>query len=469
MADMQVTKTGPTQATPGTNISYTITATNAGPSDATGVVLNDVTPPGLTLVSVSGDCLRGFPCPVEPTFVAGASRTFTLTYAVPSGYTTPNPIANTVTASSATTDPQDGNNTATATTSLGGPVTDLGITKTNGVTTVVPGQTVTYTITVTNAGPTDAVGAHVTDAFPAALTGVTWTCAGTGGGVCTPSGSGSISESVTVPVGGTVIFTVTGTVSAAAVGVLVNTATVTPPPGASDPSSANNTDSDTLTPQADLAITEDWPGASVVAGTNVVYTITVTNAGPSNAEGVVVSDATPAGLTFVSNAGDCVTAFPCALGTVAVAAPPRVITATFAVPLSYTTPDPVLNTASVTTTTTDPVSANNTSDRPDAAQSQRRRRVTKTAPDTVLVGDTVAIAITHSTTARARPPASRPTSARRLHLRPRVGRADAGVYDTGTGVWTVGALATRRPSGARRSQNHGDGDVSSLGDRRTSP
>ena len=314
-ADMQVTKSGPTQATPGTNITYTITATNAGPSDATGVVLNDVTPPGLTLVSVSGDCLRGFPCPVEPTFVAGASRTFTLTYAVPSGYTTPNPIANTVTASSATTDPQEGNNTATATTSLGGPVTDLGITKTNGVTTVVPGQTVTYTITVTNAGPTDAVGAHVTDVFPAVLTGVTWTCAGTGGGVCPPSGSGSINASVTVPVGGTVTFTATGTVSAAAVGVLVNTASVAPPPGASDPSSANNTDSDTLTPQADLAITKTGP-ASVVAGTNVVYTITVTNTGPSNAEGVVVTDVTPMGLNWVSNDGDCVTVFPCALGTV---------------------------------------------------------------------------------------------------------------------------------------------------------
>ena len=220
IADMQVTKTGPTQATPGTNISYTITATNAGPSDATGVVLNDVTPPGLTLVSVTGDCSRGFPCPVEPTFVAGAPpRTFTLTFAVPSGYTTPNPIANTVTVSSPTADPQDGNNTATATTSLGGPVTDLGIAKTNGVTTVVPGQTVTYTITVTNAGPTDAVGALVTDMFPAALTGVTWTCVGTGGGVCIPSGSGNINESVTVPVGGTVTFTATGTVSPAAVGV----------------------------------------------------------------------------------------------------------------------------------------------------------------------------------------------------------------------------------------------------------
>jgi uncharacterized repeat protein (TIGR01451 family) len=49
-----------------------------------------------------------------------------------------------------------------------------------------------------------------------------------------------------------------------------------------------------------------------VPGTNAVYTITVTNAGPSSADGVVVADAMPAGLLFVSNTGDCVTAFPCA-------------------------------------------------------------------------------------------------------------------------------------------------------------
>ena len=92
-----------------------------------------------------------------------------------------------------------------------------------------------------------------------------------------------------------------------------------------------------MTPQADLAITKTGP-ASVVAGTNVVYTITVTNAGPSNAEGVVVTDVTPTGLTFVSNTGDCATAFPCALGTVPAGAPPRTITATFAVPLTTRRP-----------------------------------------------------------------------------------------------------------------------------------
>ena len=457
IADMQVTKTGPTQATPGTNIIYTVTVTNAGPSDATGVVLNDVTPPGLTLVSVSGDCSRGFPCPVEPTFVAGAPpRTFTLTYAVPPGYTAPDPIANTATVSSLTADPQTGNNTATATTSIAGPVTDLGIAKTNGVTTVVPGQTVTYTITVTNAGPTDAVGAIVTDMFPAALTGVTWTCVGTGGGVCSPTGSGNINETVTVPVGGTVTFTATGTVSPAAVGVLVNTASVAPPPGASDPSSANNTDSDTLTPQADLSIAKTGP-ASVVAGTNVVYTITVTNAGPSNAESVVVDDATPAGLTFVSNTGDCMTAFPCALGTVP-AARPRTITATFAVPLSYTTPDPIVNTATVVDRRRlDPVPANNTATVQTPLNRNADVEVTKTAPDTVLVGDTVAIAITALNHGPGAATGVEVTDVLPAGFQLRVGVADAGRLRRRHGRVDRRRAGARRPGAAR---DHGDGDQS---------
>ena len=125
----------------------------------------------------------------------------------------------------------------------------------------------------------------------------------------------------------------------------------------------------------------------------MVYTITVTNAGPSNAESVVVADLTPAGLTWVSNTGDCMTAFPCALGTVR---PERRRDdyGDLRGPARYTTPDPIVNTATVSTATTDPVPANNTATVQTPLNRNADVEVTKSAPDTVLVGDTVAIAIT---------------------------------------------------------------------------
>ena len=148
----------------GTNIVYTITVTNAGPSDATGVTLTDPTPPGLTFVSNAGDCTTAFPCNLG-TLPPGATRTITATFAIPSGYTTPNPIANTATVSSPT--PPAVSTSATTNTPLAAPVTDLHITKTNGVDGVIAGRPTTYTITVTNPlGPSDAIGATVTDTFP---------------------------------------------------------------------------------------------------------------------------------------------------------------------------------------------------------------------------------------------------------------------------------------------------------------
>jgi uncharacterized repeat protein (TIGR01451 family) len=43
--------------------------------------------------------------------------------------------------------------------------------------------------------------------------------------------------------------------------------------------------------------------ASVLASSNLVYTISVTNFGPSSASGVVVTDSLPATVTFVSATG----------------------------------------------------------------------------------------------------------------------------------------------------------------------
>ena len=95
------------------------------------------------------------------------------------------------------------------------PQADLGVTKTDGQTTAVAGLPITYTIAVGNGGPDAANGATVTDTVPLAILGASWTCVGTGGGTCTASGSGDINDSVTLPVGATVTYTLTGTVDAA--------------------------------------------------------------------------------------------------------------------------------------------------------------------------------------------------------------------------------------------------------------
>src|SRR5699024_2831187 len=68
--------------------------------------------------------------------------------------------------------------------SVAAAVADLGITKTDGVATITPGGSVTYTITASNASAIGATGATVADTFPASLT-ATWTCVGAGGGTCT--------------------------------------------------------------------------------------------------------------------------------------------------------------------------------------------------------------------------------------------------------------------------------------------
>ena len=93
-------------------------------------------------------------------------------------------------------------------------------------------------------------------------------------------------------------------------------------------------------------------------GANLEYTIVVTNHGPSDAPNATVVDPTPAGLTFVSNAGACATAFPCDLGPIPVGQS-RTITATFLVPSGYSGPDPVVNTATVCGPAADPDLANN--------------------------------------------------------------------------------------------------------------
>jgi uncharacterized repeat protein (TIGR01451 family) len=239
-------------------------------------------------------------------------------------------------------------------------VADLAITKDDGRTAVSPGQAVTYTITATNNGPDAVSGATVVDVLPAMLASATWTCSASAGGSCTPSGSGNINDAaVNLPVGGSATYTLTAVVAAPATGTLSNTATVTAPNGFTDPTSNNTaTDVDTITPQADLALTKTDSPDPVSFGNTLSYTLTVTNNGPSAATNVTVTDAIPSGLEFVSASPGCGVSggvVTCALGSLSADASAS-FTLNFTVSLTSGVID---NLAQVSASESDPDTGNN--------------------------------------------------------------------------------------------------------------
>ena len=184
-------------------------------------------------------------------------------------------------------------------------VANLGITKTDGVASVVPGTSTTYTIVASNAGPNAVAGANVVDNPPAGLTFTSWTCVASVGSSCgNASGSGPINELVSLLNAGTATYTVIAAIAPGATGTITNTVTIIVPPTVVDPTPANNTasDTDTLTPVSALAVSKTDGSATYTPGGTATYTVVVTNAGPSNAINGTVSDPLPAGVTL---SGEC--------------------------------------------------------------------------------------------------------------------------------------------------------------------
>jgi uncharacterized repeat protein (TIGR01451 family) len=412
-ADLAITKTdGVTAATPGGSVTYTITASNAGPSNATGATVADTFPASLTCTwtcvgAGGGTCTASGSGNINGTvnLPSGGSVTYTASCNISAGATGSLSNTATVTAPGGVTDPAPGNNSATDVDALGASA-DLAITKTDGVTTATPGGSVTYTITASNAGPSDATGATVADTFPASLT-CTWTCVGSGGGTCTASGSGNLNDTVNLPNGGSVTYTASCSISAAATGTLSNTATVTAPGSVTDTTPGNNsaTDSDTLAPSADLSITKTDGVTTAMAGGSVTYTITASNAGPSNAPGATIADTFPASLACTwtcagAGGGTCTASGSGNINDTVNLPSGGSATYTAACSISAAATGTLSNTATVTAPAgvTDPTLGNNSATDSDTLTAAPGAIVsgTKTAAGTFTVGGTVTYTVTLS-------------------------------------------------------------------------
>ncbi len=165
VADLSVTKSDdPDPVFAGNDLTYTITVTNNGPNDATNVTLTDTLPTGVTFVSASPGCLFSPPNMVTcslGTIAAGDSRDVTIVVRP----NTPGVITDTVTVTAAEDDPDPDNNQDSEETEVLG-VADLSITKTDQTDPVVVGQDLSYTLVVTNNGPSLATNVVLTDTLP---------------------------------------------------------------------------------------------------------------------------------------------------------------------------------------------------------------------------------------------------------------------------------------------------------------
>ncbi|QUH23403.1 DUF11 domain-containing protein [Methanobacterium alkalithermotolerans] len=293
-ADLLVSKTAST-TTPsiGQIVQFVITVVNAGPDNATNVVVNDLLPAGLTFFA--GSTTKGTYNVVDGIWTIGdlnvleAAQLIIFAVVEPAMGTN---VTNTADISGDEYDPFLENNHSSVTLQL--PVSDLSVTKTADNTSVNVGDTVIWTVTLTNNGPANATNIELTDVPPAgfAINSVTPS-------VGTFDGMTGVWSIPSLLVGQIATLVIDTTAQASAAGTnQTNTITVTAL-DQYDPSPAS--DSATVyVKAADVAVTKTVNNATPNYLQNVTWTVTATNNGPDTATGVQITDIPPAGLNVLS-------------------------------------------------------------------------------------------------------------------------------------------------------------------------
>lgn len=394
-ADLAITKLGsPSPVSAGGLLTYTLDLTNLGPADAQNVSLTDPLPPPLSDGTYSldnggtwqpwtGSLALG-------TLPAGDHRQILLRGTVAQG--TSGTLTNTATVASDTPDPRPENNESTALTPVD-TAADLALTKSGAPNPVLHGQALVYTLSLTNLGPDPAVHPVLTDPLSPLLLEPAFS---TDGGATWQPWAGTWQPGSLAP-GQRVELLLRGTVSLEAEGILVNTAVVTS--DTPDPNPDNNEDTVEvpLLPSADLSVRKENTGGSAVPGTPFLYTITLQNAGPSDAQDVLLTDAVPAELwtpEFSTDNGATWTPWhsPYLLGTLAAGASRSLLLRGTIDPAATL---PLLNTAVAASSTPDPDLTNNTAQREDPLQPAADLAITKVADtDTAAPGGLLTYTLT---------------------------------------------------------------------------
>ena len=351
--------------------TFTIAVQNTGVSQADNVSLTDTVDPRLHVTNIAGDFTCGAPSQsISCTLThlnSGDTKSITVTYDVATGTAAAASVSNTANATA--DDGGAGSSTDTVAITTHANIADV---KVDSPDPVIAGNQLTFTITATNAGPSDALNTTVHDTLNSHLTGATY-CVDTGTG-CVPAGAwmGQVNLGTLEP-GDSVDVVITATVDPATPEhyVLNNVATITTDTTDDDLSDNTSATTTTVDTQADLSVTKGGPATATAgdpAGFN--YLLTVHNDGPSDNAGFHLTDTLPAGLTFqtsgssagCSAAGQLVT---CTSGVLAAGAnKPFTLHVTLASTVDSGTH--LLNSATVTSDhTLDPDHGNDTSNETD--------------------------------------------------------------------------------------------------------
>ena len=377
VADLRITSftSSPSPVTAGSTLTYTATVQNFGPSTAVNVVYKQALPAGVTVKSVTSTpagtpCQAGIPGdPLSPAtcgfdvMIPGAVRTVIVVVTVKPQTT--GILHSDANVSSSTFDPDNSNNFAHNDT----PVVvhaDIALSITGSPNPVVAGRTRTFTATGTTAGPSTARAVTLTETLPVGTTlagtmisnGAVGTCALVIGDphtlVCQlndldPGASATVFTTVNVAssVPNGTVLTLNGNVQTTS----------------GDPNPTNNSASASATVNAvaDLAITLSGP-SRYKPSTNVAYQLGMTNNGPSDAVNVVVIQNLPPpsiGHYVSDNSGGlCLlsgSTLTCSLGTLPAGASRQIQVNYFV----QGNPKLIISTASVSSSTADPNSPNN--------------------------------------------------------------------------------------------------------------